>query len=214
MAKKFNAQNEYTMVFSAALFEEIGRFQGLSFETARYLDVILQSGNHRFLKRSDVERDPQYKQLIPYAVLRCGDAVLTYRRGKLADEARLLQLYSMGIGGHISVDDPDLFGATYEQGLRREVHEEVAIECPHEQKAVALINDDTTDVGRVHFGVVHVFTLAEPAVRAKEKSINEVKFRPIPELRSMADKFENWSQICIAEIEEILSLGPAPPDGD
>lgn len=207
MAKKFNAQNEYTMAFSAALFEQIGHFQGLSFETAKYLDAILQRGNHRFLRRSDIEGDPQYKQLIPYAVMRCGDTVFTYRRGKLTDEKRLLQLYSMGIGGHISVGDPNLFATTYEEGLRREVDEEVAIECPYVQKAVALINDDTTDVGRVHFGVVHLFTLSEPAVRAREKSINEGKFRPVPELRRMADKFENWSQICTAEIEKILSLG-------
>lgn len=210
MAEPIKDLAQHTMVFPTKLFAETGHFQGLSFDVQPYLDVILRSGNYSFRRRSEVEEDPSYKQLIPYAVFRHGDTLFTYRRGKLTGEERLRQQYSIGIGGHISVDDPNLFGTTYEEGLRREVDEEVVIGCGYKQAAVALLNDDTTEVGRVHFGVVHLFTLDAPDVRAREKSINECKFRTLPELRGMADKFENWSQICFGHIEGILSAGPQP----
>ena len=101
---------EYVLVFPTQLLEQIGKFQGISFELDKYLDIILNPKNHTFLKRKDAETNPAYKQLIPYALLHCGSDVFVYRRGKLLAEKRLLGNYSLGIGGHISVTDPGLFG--------------------------------------------------------------------------------------------------------
>lgn len=75
---------------------------------------------------------------------------------------------------------------------------------PQIHRIVALINDDTDEVGKVHFGVIHVFKLDRPSIRSKEKSINEAKFLSIPELKKKIDKYENWSKICINEIERLL----------
>jgi len=77
---------------------------------------------------------------------------------------------------HISITDPGLFGSTYEDGLKREINEEVIIDSPYTQRVVALLNDDSNDVGKVHFGVVHVLTLDKPLVKPREKSINETIF--------------------------------------
>jgi predicted NUDIX family phosphoesterase len=195
---------EYVLVFPAQLLQQIGAFQGISFELDKYLDIILSPKNHTFIKRKDAESNPTYKQLIPYALLHCEDKIFVYRRGKLLAEKRLLGNYSLGIGGHISVTDPGLFGTTYDDGLKREIIEEVNIDSQYTQRIVALLNDDSNDVGKVHFGIVHILTLERPLVKPREKSINETKFLGANALQKDIDKFENWSKICIQHIQKII----------
>lgn len=195
---------EYVLVFPTQLLDQIGRFQGISFELNKYLDSILNPANHSYLKRKDAETNPAFKQLIPYALLHCGNDVFVYRRGKLLAEKRLLGNYSLGIGGHISVTDPGLFGTKYEDGLKREIHEEVVIESPYTQRIVALINDDSNEVGKVHFGIVHALALEKPLVKPREKSINETQFLDIGKIQKDIEGFENWSKICIQHIQKII----------
>ncbi|MGD1044229.1 MAG: phosphoesterase [Bacteroidota bacterium] len=195
---------EYVLAFPTQLLEQIGTFQEISLELDKYLNIILNPKNHTFIKRKDAESNPAYKQLIPYALLHCGGDVFVYRRGKLLAEKRLLGNYSLGIGGHISVTDPGLFSTTYEDGLKREINEEVNIESQYTQRVVALLNDDSNDVGKVHFGIVHILSLEKPLVKPREKSINETKFVGIDELQKDIEKFENWSQICIQHIQRLI----------
>ncbi len=196
---------EHVLVFPSRILEQIGIFQGLSFDVDKYLDVILDPKNQMYLKRKEAESDPAYKQLIPYAVLHCDDKVFVYRRGKLQGEKRLLGNYSLGIGGHISISDPTLFGTTYQAGLQRELDEEVSLESRYTQRIVALLNDDSNEVGKVHFGIVHAIALEKPFVRPKEKSINETGFLDADKLQRDIDKFENWSKICIENIHRVIA---------
>jgi predicted NUDIX family phosphoesterase len=195
---------EHVLVFPTQLLEQLGMFQGLSFDLDKYRDVIRNPKNHTFLQRKEAESNPAYKQLIPYALLQFKDTIFVYRRGKLLAEKRLHGNYSIGVGGHISVTDSGLFSTTYEDGLKREINEEVIIESPYTQRVVALLNDDSNDVGKVHFGVVHALTLEKPLVKPREKSINETKFLNTEELRNKIDTFENWSKICIQHIDRII----------
>jgi predicted NUDIX family phosphoesterase len=195
---------EHVLVFPTKLLNQIGKFQGLSFELDKYSDIIHNPKNHLFIKRKEAETNPDYKQLIPYALLHCKGEFFVYRRGKLLAEKRLHGNYSLGIGGHISVTDPGLFGTSYEDGLKREINEEVYIESGYKQRIVALLNDDSNDVGKVHLGIVHVLTLEKPLVQPKEKSINETNFANAEELQKKIEAFENWSKICIQHIDKIL----------
>jgi predicted NUDIX family phosphoesterase len=196
---------EHVLVFPAQVLEQIGIFQGLSFEVDKYLEIILDPKNQMFLQRKEAESNPAYKQLIPYAILHCKEKVFVYRRGKLQGEKRLLGNFSLGIGGHISISDPTLFGTTYQAGLQRELDEEVSLESGYTQRIVALLNDDSNEVGKVHFGIVHTIELERTSVKPKEKSINETRFFTTDELQKDVDKFENWSQICIRNIHHILT---------
>jgi predicted NUDIX family phosphoesterase len=198
--------DEHVLVFPRKLLEQVGSFQGLIFDLTKYLDVILNPKNHVYMQRKEIETNPEYKQLIPYAILHCGSDVFVYRRGKLMAEKRLHGNYSLGVGGHISISDPTLFGTTYSEGLKREVNEEVAIESQYTQKVAALLNDDSNDVGKVHFGVIHTFALEKPLVRPKEKSINETRFFKPGELQKEIEGFENWSKICIEHIDKLLLM--------
>jgi len=191
------------------LFDELGNFHGLNFEPRKYLDAILSRGNNFFLPRKQAENDPTHKQIIPYALLAFRDKILFYVRGKKAGEQRLVAKGSIGIGGHMNQDDESLFNfaideAAYRAGVEREVNEEVKIDTKFEDKIVALINDDTTEVGQVHLGVVHVFKLAEPKVEKREAMITSLAFLGKNELMARRGSLETWSQLCLDSFDRLL----------
>jgi predicted NUDIX family phosphoesterase len=198
---------ENILVIKRSLFDELGSFQGLNFETEKYLGVILSRGNNFFLPRAQAESDPAYKQIIPYALIAFEDRVLYYVRGKKAGEQRLVAKGSIGIGGHMNEGDESLFAwdeQAYRAGVEREVNEEIKIDAQFEDRIVALLNDDTTDVGRVHLGIVHVFKLAGPKVEKREAMITNLAFLTKAELRARRDSLESWSQICVDLLDRLL----------
>src|ERR1041385_5533709 len=121
---------ERVLCFSRKLLEDLGVFQGLSLEVEKYLPAVTSRSELVYLNRSEAEHDRRYKQLIPYVLLIHDDQLLRYRRGKGGEETRFHGLYSIGIGGHISEEDHNLFSndVGYEEGMLREVREEVDIE--------------------------------------------------------------------------------------
>ncbi|MGH9488561.1 MAG: hypothetical protein ACRD04_13350 [Terriglobales bacterium] len=193
---------------TAGLFAA-GAFQGLQPGGAAWLDYIFQPRHSRFLTRAAAEQDPDWKQVIPYVILLCGDSVFCYRRGQQSSEARLRALHSIGLGGHIRAGDDSLFAApgwfAYQAGLQRELHEEVDLESlPVHLLPMGLINDDATPVGRVHIGLVHLVELTQPAVRAREKKIAAGHFAPLAQLRGpQAPELESWSSFCLAGWERL-----------
>lgn len=200
-------QDENVLVVRRSLFDELGSFHGLNFETERYLGPLLSRGNNFFLPRAQAENDPSHKQIIPYALLVHGDAVLHYVRGKKAGEQRLVAKGSIGIGGHMNDGDESLFAwdqNAYRAGVEREVNEEIKIESEFEDRIVALLNDDTTEVGRVHLGIVHVFRLAEPKVEKREAMITNLAFLSRAELLSRRENLETWSQLCVDSLDRLL----------
>jgi predicted NUDIX family phosphoesterase len=202
-----NTPDENILVIKRSLFDELGSFHGLNFEPHKYLEAILSRGNNFFLPRAKAETDPTHKQIIPYVLLACGDKVLHYVRGKKAGEQRLVAKGSIGIGGHMNESDESLFAldeAAYRAGVEREVNEEVKIDTKFEDRIVALLNDDTTEVGRVHLGVVHVFKLAEPKVEKREAMITNLQFLGKDELLARRESLETWSQLCLDSLERLL----------
>jgi len=203
-----NPPNENVLVVRRELFDELGSFQGLSFEPEKYLKAILSRGSNFFMPRSEAENDPAYKQIIPYALIGFGKTVLHYVRGKKAGEQRLVAKGSIGIGGHMNETDESLFALdehAYRAGVEREVNEEIKIDTPFEDRIVALLNDDSTEVGRVHLGIVHIFKLKEPNVQKREAMITGLTFLTKEELMARRQSLESWSQICLDSLERLLS---------
>ena len=195
---------ERVLVVPTELFRRLGYFQGFSGLVDRYLGELFSPANTRYRPRHEVERDPAFKQLIPYVLFTHRDpqgrlTVFQYTRGPGQVEDRLHRKRSVGIGGHISTADCDADGrgAPYEIGMQREVDEEVIVETPYTASCVGLINDDLTEVGQVHLGVVHRFEVEYPAVRPRERDITEAGFRPVEEILADMSGFETWSQICM-----------------
>ncbi len=188
---------EQVMVVRRKIIEDIGMFQGLCFDTSKYLDTIF---DHVFcLPRSEVEQDPSFKQIIPYVIMVYRKTFLSFIRGKKSGEFRLLGKRSIGIGGHINLTD-----LTYEIGVDREVNEEVFVETAANNCIVALLNDDSNEVGRVHFGIVHRWDLAMPNVTKREQLITDLRFMHPWELSVVRDTLEGWSQICFDNLSGII----------
>jgi len=204
-------QEEQVLVIERKVFERVGIFNGLMFDVDRYLSEIFVQGVPCFMNRSQVEQNPDYKQLIPYVIMGYGDKYLSYVRGKRAGETRLIGNRSIGIGGHINpADDMPLFNTdfyeTYLAAVDREVAEEVAVETSHTNHIVALLNDESNEVGRVHLGIVHYWALDAPNVNKREQMITQMAFMTPAELQEVKDTLETWSGLCVDHLEKMQSL--------
>jgi predicted NUDIX family phosphoesterase len=202
-----NPPVENVLVIRRSLFDELGAFQGLSFEPEKYLKSILSRGSNFFIPRPEAESNPDYKQIIPYALIVFQNTVLYYVRGKKAGEHRLIAKGSIGVGGHMNEADESLFAMdeeAYRAGVEREVNEEIKIDTSFEDEIVALLNDDSTEVGRVHLGIVHVFKLKEPKVQKREAMITGLTFLTKEELLARRETMETWSQICLNSLDRLL----------
>ena len=202
-------EDESVLVIKRELFDEIGTFQGISTEIDKYLPVFLNPSNNFFIHRELAEDDPTHKQIIPYAIFKHDDKFLRYLRGKKSGEQRLASKSSIGIGGHINQDDfnsSSLEKDTYLTGIEREINEELIINCDYNNLPIALINDDSNDVGQVHLGVVHLFDLESDQVEAGEANIENLEFLSSDDLLREKDNLESWSQICVDHLDEIIKL--------
>jgi predicted NUDIX family phosphoesterase len=195
-------QTENVLVVPTSLFHRLGHFQGFSRDVERYLGELFSPQHTSYRPRHEVEEDPSFKQLIPYVIFRHTDPdggvhLFQYTRGKGQGEGRLHSKKSVGIGGHISLEDSAAEANAYAEGMRRELEEEVAIETGYREQCAGLINDDESEVGKVHLGVVHIFDVDTPAVHPRETDICDAGFRPLKEILADTSGFETWSSICL-----------------
>lgn len=175
-------------------------FQGFSTDTFHLACTVSSFG--RFLPREDAERDVRFKQVIPYVVFTYNHKlVMSYVRGSGSGEGRLMARRSVGIGGHINplagVPKNDYLAALV-SGMRREIDEEVRINSLWTGRTVGVINEDKTDVGHVHVGLVYHVTVHEPSVFSNEPDkITDIKWTPVSWLRHPKRNLELWSQIVL-----------------
>lgn len=165
------------------------RTDGLdAFETA-------VTAHGRFEPRAAMEVDPDHKQVIPYLVLRDGERVFLMRRTRAGGDARLHDRWSIGVGGHLNPGDRDLHG-----GLLREWYEELDAGFEPAFRLVALLNDDTTDVGRVHVGAVYLADAEGRPVAVRETAKLSGAFATLPEVLAVTDAMESWSRLLAGAI--------------
>ena len=194
---------EHVLVVPTQIFHTLGHFQGFDTDVDRYRNVLLDATNIQFRPRSEVETDPGFKQLIPYMIFCHTDSsghvrIFQYVRGKGMGESRLHQKRSIGVGGHIAAEDQGQHSTDiYREGMLRELHEEVILHTTFTEQCVGLINDDSTEVGRVHLGIVHRFDVAEPNVISNESDLIESGFMLLEELRKHREQMESWSAISL-----------------
>ena len=194
---------EHVLVIPTQVFHSLGYFQGFCTNVNHYRDIFLDTKNIQFRPRNEVETDPHFKQLIPYMIFCHTDSsgnihIFQYVRGKGMGESRLHQKRSIGVGGHITTEDQNQHsGDTYREGMLRELHEEVILHTTFTEQCVGLINDDSTEVGRVHLGIVHRLDVTEPNIISNESDLIESGFIPLGELRTYRNQMESWSSISL-----------------
>ena len=193
-------REEMVLCIPRTLLDQIGTFQGIQTNLEAYIPRILEAENTLFVPRSQAEEDPCWKQIIPYVLIKKGETLLHYVRGKGSGEKRLVAKGSIGIGGHINYRDETLFLAGlafYEEAIQRELHEELRMGGHFQNRVVALLNDDSNPVGQVHLGIVHLCELADENVSKGEVCITDLRFLTLPELLERREQMETWSQLCL-----------------
>jgi len=144
----------------------------------------------QFINRRDAEKDPSYKQIIPYIILQTKDLKKTAIYNRQGSEKRLHDLWSVGIGGHINPIDMEAQSDSFQQilmtGMARELNEELAIRPKEDHPSFSgVINEEITDVGKVHMGAVFRILTDTPE-----------KYMPGPELFQFSwEKTKNLEQL-------------------
>lgn len=177
------------------LFEDIF-FEGFEREKITY--YLERIGKYSiFMKRFLVENDPNYKQIIPYLIIKFKNKYFMFQRFPVGVEDRLFHKYSVGIGGHINEKDVKKNEDLINSGLEREFGEELIYNEKLNYKIVGLINDDFDEVGKVHFGIVYLIEIETPEIRVREYSKMEGRLVDKEDLLKYKDKMERWSRILI-----------------
>lgn len=186
LAKRKHAA--FILAADAKFFTESGFFQpGVNVIDESIWMLAIQS--HLVIReRMPLESNPRYRQLVPYVLLRQKQEdgsfkYFNYQRMKGVGESRLAGNYSIGIGGHIELNDiayyNDSFsspyvnavslGETLRQNINRELVEEFGLFASFQPDYVrgpgdaawpissyGVLLDDTNEVGTVHAALIYM----------------------------------------------------------
>jgi predicted NUDIX family phosphoesterase len=156
----------------------------------------------QYLERPLAEDDPSRKQIIPYVIVRDGDAVFLMHRTDAGGDARLHGKASIGVGGHLNpVDDGE---DALMAGLRREWAEELEADWEPEFRLIGLLNDDSNPVGSVHLGVVFAVEAAGRPLDVRERHKLVGAFAEPGKVAASWDRLETWSRLAA----EAVGLAP------
>jgi predicted NUDIX family phosphoesterase len=193
-------EGERVLVVARDLVPDRGGWHGLRTDGVEgLLEAVRQHGRYR--PRDLMERDRSQKQVIPYLVLRDAERYFLMRRSRAGGDPRLHDRWSIGVGGHLNPGDDGVFG-----GLRREWREELVADFEPAFEPVALLNDDTTDVGSVHLGVVFIADAGGRPVAVRETDKLSGEFVAPDEVAAGADHLETWSRIVFDALESSVAF--------
>lgn len=175
------------------------RRMGLIEGNGDVLNRILQHG--LFRKRSELEEDPAYKQLIPYGIISNNGSFYLFKRTSGQREKRLHNKLHLGVGGHMNpgrTDNPDA-GYLIDE-LKRELFEEVRLlnDCFIEDiEFVGFINDNSIPVSRVHLGLLFDIHISNRDIVINETEKMTAKWVNKSDLSEYYENMETWTKIAI-----------------
>ena len=152
--------------------------------------------NYRFMPRERAENDPGFKQIIPYVTVRHGSLWLLFRRKTTQTETRLHNMYSLGLGGHINDECRDSPNPII-SGLYRELGEEIALTGHSAPRYLGVINDDETEVGKVHLGLLFELYAASTDFILPEAHKMSARWTDTVDLPQYRQQMETWSQFLV-----------------
>ena len=171
--------------------------KGLIKENSEVLKRIVQNG--LFRKRSELEEDPSFKQIIPYAIISNRESFYLFRRRSGQTEKRLHNKFTLGAGGHMNPDDSMESKKQYLiNELKRELYEEVRLlnGCSIEDvEFIGFINDDTIPVGRVHIGLLYNIHVSTKEVYINETDKMTADWVEKSDLAEFYEGMETWSKL-------------------
>ena len=181
--------------------------KGLIRGNSEVLKKIVENG--LYLKRSELEEDTSFKQIIPYAIIsnkepepsgvRQSQSYYLFKRTSGQTEKRLHNKFSLGVGGHMNPDDSVVSKEQYLiDELKRELYEEVKLlnGCLIEGiEFIGFINDDTIPVGRAHIGLLYNIHVSNKEVYINEKDKMMAEWIEKSNLAEFYEGMETWTKI-------------------
>lgn len=179
------------VVKRSALFSEIEPWHGMNSSAFETLFKVVEQ-QQEFHPRSLMETDPTYKQIIPYLVFKHEDKYFLMQRQAKASEQRLKSKYTLGIGGHIRLEDltnSDIMG-----WAQREFEEEVNYTGSYKVTPLGILNDDTDAVGQVHIGFVLLVEGDSGDISVKSE-LKGGELYTLEECETFYPNMEGWTQM-------------------
>jgi len=171
--------------------------KGLIRGNSEVLKRIIQNG--LFLRRSELEEDDSFKQIIPYAIISNNESFYLFRRTSRQTEKRLHNKFSLGVGGHMNPNDSMETKEQYlVDELKRELIEEVKLlnGCLIEDiEFIGFINDDTISVGSVHIGLLYNIHISNKEVYINETDKMTADWIDKSNLAEFYEGMETWTKI-------------------
>jgi len=200
---------EQVLVFNVKELKKLGisNRDELWLESDEVLIEIFENDilpNAFYMDRDKAEKDPSFKQVIPYCIVTKDDEVFAYKRSKKGGEKRLHEMWSIGVGGHINPCDGIDPHVAFGMAVQRELTEELSFSDPElmekaEYEITGLIYDKSDSVGKVHFGViVEVDVPKELKVWSNSKELDDYLWADIETLlatEEIEDAFTRQFQI-------------------
>jgi predicted NUDIX family phosphoesterase len=218
---------EEVLCVSEDSFKDVLTFQGVDTDPTEVLKQLLQDDHLHYVARSEAETRDDAKQFITYVLVQCGQRLLFFKRSYISRAAEFLRgSKCVGFGGHVSAADRDILSHS-DHGLsycaRRELCEELHFpegvkraaredsSAPDHQtlklfqniplERLAVLNDDSSEVGRRHVAVVYRAWLPdwEQARRLQrgDSSIKGIGWIDLSKDTVDIAQFEYWSQLCL-----------------
>ncbi|RLC35020.1 hypothetical protein DRH14_01745 [Candidatus Shapirobacteria bacterium] len=169
-----------------------------------YYQLLLRQS--QFKIRSDLEKDPSYKQIIPQIILTYQNKYFLHQKVS-ANETRLNSLYPLFLGGHVEKFDLDQSDDIIQTALYRELAEEVELQAKIiNKKFVGLIYLNDNPVNRCHLGLVYIFQLDSDQVHIQETdSSKEVGFVDLKFLQQYQLQLTYWSRLILPYLKNLAT---------
>ncbi len=201
------------VIKNAVIFANIERVSGfIDVSNINFEDILLQ--NYEYMQRGVAETNFDYKQPIPYGIVRDRDTgkIFVYKRwgsGSNAWDARLHSKISIGVGWHIEKDDRVSENIMVDC-LLREVQEEMSIpsDIVESVELIGGINDDTNEVGKVHFWLCYLVTIRGENFSLEDGELEKGEFTTLEDLEQMIVSWEfdveSWTKIAFWPLKQYL----------
>lgn len=193
MSKK----RERVLVFDSKFMTGFTELPGITTRSCNQIlfeEILTES---KFRLREQVEDSPEYKQIIPYTILRNTEhEILLYQRSKRGNEKRLHDLWSIGVGGHINPgDERDGRENILTVAAWRELEEEFKFfpKLESYEKVLApyaILYSEDTPVDRVHLGIVYMYDCTKEVMKKSEDIATCLWVAP---KKLVEYKLEGWS---------------------
>jgi len=186
-------------------------FEGFrSVNEVDYQSRILK--NFEWMERTIAENNSSYKQPIAYMMIVNPNLrqVFVYQRSSkdaAYPEKRLQGNYSWGLGGHVEKLDIENRNPVLASRLR-ELKEEVEICGSVNPKLLGYINNDTNDVGKVHFGILYIIETDTTIIQPKDPEVESGALIPLEEIDRISSSLDfpidEWSRIALLPLKLYL----------